>query len=165
MKYFRTGDVEPGPEIDVLVDELAATEQRFLARFQHGWIWVDSLVKLEQRDKTPLTWKFATAADLAPTIELRELTEAERVEWIGRWTADSGAPGQDVDVLIDERPDARYPYLARTGQGWIWSRSKHALGSRDWQPMAWRAALAMADVVVPTVRRLTKAERTVWEAS
>jgi len=91
MTYFRTGDPEPGPDVDVLINEQRG-QTRYLARLQHGWVWVNGKRELDRPERaqvpTPLTWKyavadhvaFADAADADPT-ELRTLTDIEVVEW------------------------------------------------------------------------------------
>ncbi|WP_033261359.1 hypothetical protein [Amycolatopsis vancoresmycina] len=84
MTHYRTGDPEPGDGVDVLLNEQPG-QTRYLARLQHGWVWINSKSNLDRPDKnrtpTPLTWKFATAADGPPT-DLRTLTDAETVEWL-----------------------------------------------------------------------------------
>lgn len=83
MTHFRSGDPEPAADVTVLANERAG-QTRYLARLQHGWVWVNNKSDIDRPDKdrtpTPLTWKFATAADGTPT-ELRTLTDAEIVEW------------------------------------------------------------------------------------
>ncbi|MEU4672969.1 hypothetical protein AB0F91_34665 [Amycolatopsis sp. NPDC023774] len=84
MQYFTTGDPEPQEVVAVLLHHVrTADERRYLARFQHGWRWVDSRTELERRDKTPLTWRFATAAGPGgEKTELRVLTDAEQIDWL-----------------------------------------------------------------------------------
>ncbi|SEB43838.1 hypothetical protein SAMN04489727_1747 [Amycolatopsis tolypomycina] len=83
MNSFTTGDPEPGPDVSVLVNEQAG-QTRYLARLQHGWVWVNSKRQLDnskkERTPTPLTWAFATGSDGTPTT-LRTLSDAETVEW------------------------------------------------------------------------------------
>lgn len=84
MTFFKTGDPEPGPDVRVLVNERAG-QTRYLARLQHGWVWVNSKHRNldnpeKQHTPTPLTWTFATEADGTPAT-LRTLTDAEFVEW------------------------------------------------------------------------------------
>jgi len=85
MTYFRTGDPEPGADVDVLINEQRG-QTRYLARLQHGWVWVAGKHVLDRPERaqvpTPLTWKFATEAELdADPTELRTLTDIEVVEW------------------------------------------------------------------------------------
>lgn len=83
MNFFRPGDPEPGPDVDVLaIVARLGTEKRYLARFQHGWIWVDR--RAELGGITPLTWKYATEQDAHGRFQLRELTADERAEWVGQ---------------------------------------------------------------------------------
>lgn len=81
---FQTGDPEPHAGILILLHrDPEPDERRYLARFQHGWRWVDSRSELQRADKTPLSWRFATAAspDRAP-VQLRTPTEDEHAEWL-----------------------------------------------------------------------------------
>lgn len=83
MTFLHTGDPEPRPGVDVLVIVgRLGTEKRYLARFQHGWRWVDSKTELDRGDQTPLTWKFAAAVDARGPHQLRTLTDAERIDWL-----------------------------------------------------------------------------------
>jgi hypothetical protein len=84
LTYYRTGDTEPGREGDVLVHHVrTAAEKRYLARFQHGWRWVNSKTELDRGDQTPLTWTFAmdSEPDGLPT-EVRTPSDAELVDWL-----------------------------------------------------------------------------------
>lgn len=82
MKYFRSGDPEPGPEVDVLYHHVrTAAEAEYLARFQHGWVWVSR--KADVGHRTPLAWRFATEPepDGSPT-ELRTMCADELTDWL-----------------------------------------------------------------------------------
>jgi hypothetical protein len=74
---WQTGDGEP-ESVDVLISD---RPKRYLARFQHGWVWTSS--RREVTGHTPLTWKFATSADVRGKCVVRRLTDAE----IAAWTA------------------------------------------------------------------------------
>lgn len=85
-RTWRTGDPEPGPEIDLLVDT-AHPKRPYLARVPHGWIWTtgrserDRSDKDEQRRPAALVWTFATSADNERLCQLRLPSAAEREAW------------------------------------------------------------------------------------
>ncbi|WP_410676626.1 hypothetical protein [Amycolatopsis sp. cmx-4-68] len=87
MQHFRTGDPEPGPAVQVLAHHIReGSEAAYLARFQHGWRWVNSKTELDRRDKTPLTWHFAMTAqpdtpDGKPT-HVRTMSNSEHIGWL-----------------------------------------------------------------------------------
>jgi hypothetical protein len=84
MKYFRTGDPEPEPAVRVLLHHVrTAAQATHLARFQHGWRWVRSKAELDRGDATPLTWRFAMAAERdGAATEVRTMNDAEHVDWL-----------------------------------------------------------------------------------
>ena len=72
----------PGAEVDVLYHHIrTGAEAVYLARFQHGWVWVSS--KIDVGRSTPLSWKFATEAELdGDPTEVRTLNDAGHVDWL-----------------------------------------------------------------------------------
>lgn len=85
MQYFRTGDPEPGPEVDVLVHHnRAGARKHFLARFQHGWLWAHTKSEIDRhKASTPLRWDFAMAADPGGhETNVRTPNDEERIDWL-----------------------------------------------------------------------------------
>ncbi|WP_372672615.1 hypothetical protein [Amycolatopsis kentuckyensis] len=85
MSSWTTGDPEPGPAVDVLIDTLPS-KNPYLARVEGGgWVWTNSLAEISSpvkpRRPNPLRWDFAISADGAVSCEVRMLTAAERSQW------------------------------------------------------------------------------------
>ncbi|MBB5851347.1 hypothetical protein HDA45_001434 [Amycolatopsis umgeniensis] len=81
-EVWCTGDREPAESAHVLIE--VGSDSRpplYLARRQHGWLWVKDRRHLLSTQVTPLSWRWAISADNGVPATVRRLTEDEMRSW------------------------------------------------------------------------------------
>ncbi|WP_410663499.1 hypothetical protein [Amycolatopsis sp. lyj-84] len=82
-EIWATGDCEPAGSVRVLIE--SSPESRsplYLARRQHGWLWVKDRRHLLSLQVTPLSWRWAISADNSVITTVRRLTGDEMRFWL-----------------------------------------------------------------------------------
>ncbi|WP_414937917.1 hypothetical protein [Amycolatopsis sp. cmx-11-51] len=81
-EVWCTGDCEPTDSVRVLIETGQKSRPRlYLARRQHGWLWVKNRQHLISVRVTPLSWRWAVSADNGVITTVRRLTEDEMRSW------------------------------------------------------------------------------------
>ncbi|MEU3627843.1 hypothetical protein BS329_09180 [Amycolatopsis coloradensis] len=81
-EIWATGDGEPPGSVRVLIESSIESRPLYLARCQHGWLWVKDRRHLLSIQVTPLSWRWAISADNGVITTVRRLTEDEMRFWL-----------------------------------------------------------------------------------